>query len=186
MFVFEARCYITNHWCYSLEVLFYISVRFDVTFQTICHVKSLLCVYRKLSFQQTWDWLIYIYIIYIYIYTYIYIIKTVVSGHFSSAQGMWLVYFSFTTLKRQPNGTKWQCDCCNSTPSCQQGGCFSTWNLLESSSSLDTCNPAKSLNWLEKQIKVLIHPIQHDHPKYSTSNHSLIVLLWLNRWSHFR
>ena len=73
-------------------------------------------------------------------------------------------------IHKLKTATKWPCDCCNCTSSCQQSGCFIAWNNSKLSSSFGMCNYANSHNWLEKQIKMLIcvnRSIQPDHPKYS-------------------
>ena len=178
----EVHCHILNHWWFSLEVvLFFISVHFDVTgtrntFQGIwrcitlnilsqkversrmyslysAHVMSCHCCmftehHHFNTFGIEWDRNI---------------IITIIPDHLSHAQCRRLVYFSFTKLRRQPNGHVTAATAhyhVSRAAALVLEIYLSYYNLL-------TQATIPILNWLEEQIKLLIclnHSTQHDHP----------------------
>ena len=102
------------------------------------------------------------------------IIITVISDHLSHAQGRWLVYFSFTELKRRPKSHVAAATAHYYNSRAAVWCLKSVWSYYH----LLTQAIMPILNWLEEQIKLLIclnRSIQRDHPKYSTLHQSLIV-----------
>ena len=97
------------------------------------------------------------------------IIIRVISDHLSHTQGRWLVYISFTKLKRRPNGhvTAATAHYYVSRAATLALGIYLVYYHLLTQAMMPI------LNWLEEQIKLLSclnHSTQHNHPKYSKSN----------------
>ena len=94
------------------------------------------------------------------------IIITIISDHLSHAQGRWLVYFSFTKLKRRPNG---HVTAATAHYHVSRAAAL-VLEIYLSYCHLLTQAIMPIFNWFEEQIKLLIcsnHSTQHDHPKYS-------------------